>query len=146
MLNIEKYADEIREIMQVGQVALTKDRKPVVCHLINCEECVLDEKFCGRQSVDWFLEEYQEKPEVTEEEYYFCKMLGSGYLYEREDGALCWQRSADSVTYVNIQRARADISVCKQGLAFKYLEKGEKNAVSIQELIEIYEASHDIKS
>ena len=140
MLNIEKYADEIREIMQVGQVALTKDRKPVVCHLINCEECVLDEKHCGKQIVDWFLEEYQEKPEVTESEYYFCKMLGFGVLCRDEDGKLFWVHMLEGV---NLSHTESDLSRCRQDFRFNYIGNGKEYA--IQELIEIYEASHDIK-
>lgn len=145
MLNIEKYADEIKKINDIGLTRVTKTGKVEKCKGANCHECIFDDDKCDAQFIEWLLEEYQEKPEVTEAEYYFCKIIKKGGLFKDRDGDVHWiADDKDSGFYVD--PAVGVLCVFDSNLGFNYLKTGRENATSIQELIEIYEAAHDIKS
>ena len=144
MFNIEKYADEIKEIFNAGELAVSKSGKPVVCFEINCQDCFFDKRICNEQLVDWLISEYQEKPEITEAEYYFCKILENGGLFKDGGGDVHWT-SDDHRDGYYVEPAVEVLYAFDDNLEFNYLKTGRENATSIQELIEIYEASHDIK-
>lgn len=146
MLNIEKYADEIKKINDIGLTRVTKTGKVEKCKGANCYECIFDDDKCDAQFIEWLLEEYKEKPEVTEAEYYFCKIIKYGRLFKDKNGDVHWSPGEAGEPGVYIASAVRTLGVFTENLKFNCLNTGRENATPIRELIEIYEAAHDIKS
>lgn len=144
MLNIEKYAEEIREIGKIGEMAVTKKSEVVSCFILNCSECLFSEKNCNPQLIEWLLEEYKEKPEVTEAEYHFCKIIKNGGLFKDKGGDIHWTAD-DNMSGFYAEPAVDVLYKFDNDLRFNYLKTGRENAISIQELIEIYEEAHGIQ-
>ena len=63
MKNIEKYRDQIIEIVSENSTIGVKNGKPVSCNSISCSECDLSNDYenCNQATVEWYLEEYKDK-------------------------------------------------------------------------------------
>lgn len=66
MTNYEHYKNEIEKITRLGRkIAVNKDKKPCVCCMISCQDCIAfgKEKTCYEIIDEWADDEYIE-PEV----------------------------------------------------------------------------------
>ena len=139
MLNIEKYAEEIKKKGGLQDAAVTKNGEVVGCFELDCTDCLFDDENCSHNFIDWLKSEYEEKPIVTDAEYHFCKMLGSGKMY-RECGDLYFSRNG-SHTATAVWDAIEILGYCVRDLKFDYV----KTETATDEIIRMYEESHGIK-
>lgn len=76
MLNIEKYAEELKDIG--SRFALTREGKPIECYEFSCKDCAFG-SYCEIERMKWLLEEYEE-PILTEEGKEFLKQLIAPFI------------------------------------------------------------------
>lgn len=89
MLNAEKYKDEILKVKDnEGSFSLTKYNEIRKCCDGSCSDCIFFSGNCYKEILRWLLSEYKEPVELTEDEYYFCKLMKKGYLVRDSIGEL----------------------------------------------------------
>ena len=77
MTNLEKYKDEIFEVLKTtNKPAITKDNKIVPCFGLPCDECILYLKYkgCSEGWKKWVNAEYIEPKVFTEKEKAFFRV------------------------------------------------------------------------
>lgn len=93
MINFEKYKEDIRTLHKMGHQRIgVHFGKPKECLNTACEECdlynggyVVNRPECNKGFILWGLQEYKERPKLTEREHAFCVAANSGYIARDKD-------------------------------------------------------------
>ena len=142
MTNFEKYKNEILEISEIQEVAISKTKNaPEYCGDLSCSDCLLcQEAFCNKKAMfQWLYAEYKEPaPKLTKAERGFCETVPNGYIARDKYGALYvysnkpekkqteWRGACEEDEYFEIQHN-----------AFRFISWGSGEYWNIEELLEL---------
>lgn len=147
MLNIEKFLAKIVDLNNNGYFAVTKNNEIYKCDgEESCDRCVLHnyDDDCIEARHKWLFSEYKkpvEPVELTEEEYWFCKLLGDRYLAKSDLGHLqIFYKKPTTVsdvwigTFVNYS-IYLDIFENLSEESFPFIKSGDEEPYSAIELL-----------
>ncbi len=94
--NFQHYEKEIREI-GLQNISLMNG-VPTRCDGIGCGECGFHmmSGHCYEQLLDWLYAEYKEDTRISEEEYHFLILMGTGFIVRDNHNNLYWYENSPS--------------------------------------------------
>ena len=141
MLNVEKYKEEIKKIINISSASFIAlvNNSPVDCLDINCEKCDFfrDDRgtSCRQKALDWLIQEYKEDLKLTSRQYSMCLSLQTGYLVRNRNGNLMWFNfmpvwSEDKKDYIKDKKDRISPMFINDHMGyfpnFDFIKKGDK--------------------
>lgn len=139
MLNKEKYAEELLEILlNCGGLGVV-NQKPVNCDEIECIDCDFYKKPCGTEIRKWANSEYIEPPKLTSEERRFCEYIKTGYIVRDKSDECYWHKekpnkySDEWYCYGNVLRLE-----CLPGIPqFEFIKWTDEGPWAVEDLLKL---------
>lgn len=141
MKNFEKWKKEILEITKTKNIVALRNGKPTICDTknIGCNECGFNgDKPCFVTRMNWFYEEYLEKPKLTKRERQFVEVMGedmhiardkSGTLYLCTTKPYKEQFTWGNTVFIKMERFN--------NLEFDFIKWEDKEPWSTEELLKL---------
>lgn len=137
MTNYEHYKDTIKRILESSDLAVCKN-EPVKCNTISCKKCDCSGKnaSCRIGVLDWCMQEYKEKPKLTEREKAFCVAAESGYIARDENGYLYYFKEKPIKIGKEWRKFDYNIRINGLGLNFSFIGWNDEEPWTIKNLLE----------
>ena len=89
MTNLEHYKAEVDKFVKKGLDFGKKHGVLIACKDFLCSDCEFFGGDCAIRIIQWLMEEYTEKPKLTQREKHFVEYKQDGWLARDKSGDLC---------------------------------------------------------
>ena len=89
--NFEHYREQLLEMANAGHDVALSNGKLCSCFNTRCDDCDWRKgEECSIQFIKWGFQEYKEQMKISDHEYHFLILMGSGYIFRDNHKQLYW--------------------------------------------------------